>query len=131
MNLYQGSAMNPSRTVRQLEILTCILWHSKTQSLCKNGHWKMPGWYMLLSIFVVWLHVLVMSRTRFRVNPTLYSCLNVKELLTWSRRKIWSFSDCNWTRTQNHFLRKRTLNHLAKWLSVRLWTKWFWVRVKL
>ena len=46
-------------------------------------------------------------------------------------------SDCNWTRTQNHLVLKRTLNHLAKlaslakWLSVRLRTKWFWVRVQL
>ena len=23
-------------------------------------------------------------------------------------------SDCNWTRTQNHLVLKRTLNHLAK-----------------
>ena len=36
-------------------------------------------------------------------------------------------SDCNWTRTQNHVVFKRTLNHLAKRLSVRLRTKWFWV----
>ena len=34
--------------------------------------------------------------------------------------------DCNWTRTHNHLVHKRTLNHLAKqaslakWLSVRL-----------
>ena len=30
-------------------------------------------------------------------------------------------SDCNWTRTHNHLVHKRTLNHLAKlakWLSV-------------
>ena len=43
-------------------------------------------------------------------------------------------SDVNWTRTQNHLDRKRTLNHvasLAKWLSVRLRTKWFWLRVQL
>ena len=39
-----------------------------------------------------------------------------------------SLSDCNWTRTQNHLARKRTLNHLAKLaslaklLSVRLQT---------
>ena len=39
--------------------------------------------------------------------------------------------DCNWTRTQNHLVLKRTLNHSAKWLSVRLRTKWFWVRVQL
>ena len=31
-----------------------------------------------------------------------------------SRREIWSLSDCNWTRTQNHLVGKRTLNHLAK-----------------
>ena len=40
-------------------------------------------------------------------------------------------SDCNWTRTQNHLVHKRTLNHLAKCLSVPLRTKWFWVRVQL
>ena len=42
--------------------------------------------------------------------------------------------DCNWTRTQNHLVLKRTLNQmasLAKWLGVRLRTKWFWVRVQL
>ena len=45
-------------------------------------------------------------------------------------------SDCNWTRTQNHLVRKQTKwfwfgNHLAKWLSVRLQTKWFCVRFQL
>ena len=29
-------------------------------------------------------------------------------------RDIWSLSDCNWIRTQNHLVRKRTINHLAK-----------------
>ena len=47
---------------------------------------------------------------------------------------------CNWTRTQNHLVRKQTLNHLGefgqmaslvKCLSVRLQTNWFWVRVQL
>ena len=48
-----------------------------------------------------------------------------------------ALSDCNWTQTHNHFVCKRTLNHLtklaslAKWLSVRLRTKWLWVRVQL
>ena len=42
----------------------------------------------------------------FESESTLYSCLNVKELLARSRS-------------------------LAKWLSVRLRTKWFWVRVQL
>ena len=43
-------------------------------------------------------------------------------------------SDCNWNWTHNHLVCKRTLNHLAqlaKWLSVRLQTKWLWVWVQL
>ena len=66
----------------------------------------------------------------FQNESTLYSCLDVKEVLAWSRREIWRLSDCNWTQTQNHLVRKQTFNHLAK-LSVRLRTKWFWVRVQL
>ena len=69
------------------------------------------------------LYLLIMSRT---CESTLCSCLNVKELLAWSRREIWSLSDCNWTRIQNHLVHKR-----AKWLSVHLQTKWFWVQVQL
>ena len=56
----------------------------------------------------------------FQSESTLYSCLNVKELLARSRREIWNLSDCNWTRTHNHLVHKRTFNHLAKlakWLS--------------
>ena len=66
----------------------------------------------------------------FQSESTLYSCLNVKEFLARNRREIWSLSDCNWTRTHNPLVLKRTLNHLvklAKWLSVRLWTKGLWV----
>ena len=64
-------------------------------------------------------------------ESTLYSCLNVKELLAWSRCRIWRLSGCNWIRTQNHLVHKKTLNHLAKLLSVCLRTKWFWVRIQL
>ena len=62
----------------------------------------------------------------FQSESTLHSCLNFKELLARSRREISNLSDCNWTRTHNHLVHKRTLNHLAKlaslakWLSVRL-----------
>ena len=66
----------------------------------------------------------------FQSESTLCSCLNVKELLARRRRKIWSLSDCHWTRTHNHLVHKRKLNHLAK-LGVRLWTKWLWVQVQL
>ena len=74
----------------------------------------------------------------FQIESTLYNCLNVKELLAHCRCEIWSLSDGIWTRTQNHLVHKWTLNHLAKlpslakWLSVRLPTKWlFWVRIQL
>ena len=30
-------------------------------------------------------------------------------------------SDCNWTRTQNHLVHKRTLNNLAKLTNCSLW----------
>ena len=101
------------------------------------------------------LYLLIMSRT---CESTLCSCLNVKELLAWSRREIWSLSDVNCIRTHNHLVHKRTLNHLAKTgqiielffgtylygahvpimlrtcltvnLRVRLRTKWFWIRVQ-
>ena len=63
----------------------------------------------------------------FQSESTLCSCLNVKELLARSRRKIWRLSDCNWTRTQSHLVQKRTLNHLTK----LAWTHWFWFRVQL
>ena len=72
-----------------------------------------------LSVRCIWLHVLVMSRTRYRVNS---HCLNVKELLARSRCEAWSLSDCNWTRTHNHLAHNRTPNHLAKPAK---WPKWF------
>ena len=56
----------------------------------------------------------------FQSESTLYSCLNVKEFLAWSRHGIWSLSDCNWPQTHNHLVCKWTLHHLAKlakWLS--------------
>ena len=52
-----------------------------------------------------------------RVSEWIYSCLTVKELLAQSRRKSWTLSDCNWTRTHNHLVHTRTLNHLAKLTS--------------
>ena len=61
-----------------------------------------------------WLYALIMSRTRFRVNPHLIcSCMNVNELLARSRREIWSLNDYKWTRIHNHLVYKRTLNHSA------------------
>ena len=36
----------------------------------------------------------------FQNEPTLCSCLNIKEVLAWNRRDIWSLSDCYGIRTQ-------------------------------
>ena len=61
---------------------------------------------------------------------------NIQHFFQWKQQNIWSSdktrnvliekrSDCNWTRTQNHLVLKRTLNHLAKlakWLSCVLST---------
>ena len=64
---------------------------------------------------------------------TVFSC-HVTYAFARSRREIWRWSDCNWTRTHNHLVLKQKLKHLAKlakWLSVSLKTKWFWVQVHL
>ena len=54
----------------------------------------------------------------FQSESTAYSCLNVKELLARRSHKIWRLSDCSWTWTQNHLVLKRTLNHLAKLITI-------------
>ena len=53
-------------------------------------------------------------------ESTLYSCLNVKQLIAKSRRDICRRTYCNWIQTQNHVVLKGTINHLvklARWLS--------------
>ena len=73
----------------------------------------------------------------FQSESTLYSCLNVKELLARSRPEIWSLAGCSWARTHNHLVHKGTLKTLAKLaclgkgLSVSFWTKWLWFRVQI
>ena len=67
-----------------------------------------------LSVRWIWLYVIIMSRTSFRVNLHSIVCPNVKELLARSRRHILSLSDSNGIRTHNHLFRERTLNHLAE-----------------
>ena len=50
----------------------------------------------------------------FQSESTLYSYLNVKELLAQNRRPIFHLSDSNGIRTHNHLVCKRTVKHLAK-----------------
>ena len=88
----------------------------------ENVHFEInESWKTFLRLMTNWMYALVMSFTRFRENPH-YSCLNVTELLARSRREIWRLSESNWTRIQNHLVCIRTLNQLAKWLSVRFRT---------
>ena len=91
-------------------------------------------WFLIEKNFYVekvhWLYVLVMSRTRFRVNPhSIVAWMSRNSLFKAGAKSEW-LSDCNWTRTQSHLVRKQTLNHYAK-LSVHLQANWFWVRVQL
>ena len=78
---------------------------------------------MYIGCKLVWLYILAVYSYRvmykFRSEFTLYSCLNVNELLAQNRYGIWSLSGCNRTQIHNHLVCKRTLNHLAKlvWLN--------------
>ena len=68
----------------------------------------------------------------FHCESTLYSCLNVKDVIAQNRCNIYNLSDSNGIRTHSHWARKRTLKNLAKlskWLCVILQTKWSWVRI--
>ena len=67
-----------------------------------------------LSARCIWLYVIIMSRTSFRVDAHSIVCLNVNKLPARSRRHIWSLSNSNEIRTRNHLVLKQTLNHLAK-----------------
>ena len=66
-----------------------------------------------VSLTVCSCHVTYVFQSEF----TVYSCLNVKELLAQSRCEIWILSDCNWTQTHNHIVHSQT--------------KWLWVQVQL
>ena len=85
-----------------------------------------PNWpkdWAVFWVLISTVHLTVSScqvTYTFQSESTLHNFLNVKKLLLGSMRKIWSLSDCNWTRTQNHLVCQRTLNHLAKvaeWLN--------------
>ena len=99
---------------------------------------KMDGYVTFFrKTFFLRFYLIIMSRTQFQSESKLYSCMNSKEFLAWNRRDIWILIDSNGSRTHNHLVRKRTLNHLAKLanlakcFSVCLQTKWLWVRIPL
>ena len=77
----------------------------------------------MLWVVACTLHLIVCSyhvTYTFQIESRLSCCLNVKELVTQSRRQIWILSGCNWARTHKHLVGIPKLNHLAKlskWLS--------------
>ena len=79
-----------------------------------------PNWpndWALLWVLICTVHLTLCFdhvTYEFESEYTLYSCLNVKELIAPRRCHIWRLSDCNGTRSHNQLIRKRTLNHLAK-----------------
>ena len=86
---------------------------------------KLAKWLNCVVSTYLYVAFYIMSCKSFRVNPHSIVCLNVKELLAWSRCHIWSLSDSNVIRIHNHFVHKQTLNHLAKlvkWLGCVLST---------
>ena len=66
---------------------------------CFYKHWT---WLRRISLTKYYYHVTAECQN----EPTLYSCLNVKELLARNRPHIWSLSDR--IRTHNQLVRKRT-----------------------
>ena len=121
--------MSAKLFTHNLEVVFCLLWH-------------LLYLFCILDKFFVWLtcynmccrlYVIIMSCTSFRVNLHSIVCLNVKELLARSIRLIWSLSERNGIRTQNHLNEHSTIepNWPGKWLSVRLRTKWLWLRIPL
>ena len=90
-----------------------------------------PNWPNDRAVFWVLIctvHLTVCScyvKYAFQSESIPYSCLNERELLARSRIEIWRWSDCICTRTKNHLVLKRTVNHLtklAKWSSCVLST---------
>ena len=87
--------------------------------LNERTFWMTPCWYAN-RIYVNFLLLLMIS-------------LNSRIIFVASLG-LSALSYSNGIRTRNHLICKRILNHLAslaKWLSVRLRTKWLWVGVPL
>ena len=111
------------------------MWFEATTTRLVNEHltiWlNWPNdWavFWVLTLRCIWLYVIIMSRMSFRVNPHSIVWLNVKKLLARRCCNISSLSDSNVIWTHNHLVRKRTLNHVAKYnkfldiqANYRLW----------
>ena len=98
---------------------------SRTTQFVNENSIIWPNWpndWAVCWVLICKVHLTVCSchvTYAFQSVSTLFNYLKVKEHVAPNSCKIWSLSDCNWTQTQNHLVRQRTLNHLAKL------TKWW------
>ena len=89
-------------------------------------HWprKSSKFFIIFRFFSLkyksynWLYVLIMSRAGVRVNPHSIVAWMSRNSLLETRLDIWNLSDCSGTRTHNHLVPKRELNHLANLTSL-------------
>ena len=118
---------NPKKEIMDINI---VFKHGSSKFLLSNFEKILysgrgfSAWYVTIDPFdatevfykvaVVWMYGIIMSGIKAEWICTLYSSLNVKELLAWNRRNIWSLSSSNRIRSLNHLAHKRTPNHLAK-----------------
>ena len=81
-----------------------------------------------LSLWCLWLYVIIMSRTSLGVNQCSRVLLNVKEYLAWRTRFTWRLSESKEIQTQKHLIRKKNPTIEPDWpndwamLRVLIWT---------
>ena len=75
---------------------------------------------LILSIISIFWSLFIYHVTNaYLSKSTFCSCLNVKELVAWNRRDIWSLNNCNGIWTHKHLVHKRTLPfNLNDWVFV-------------
>ena len=90
---------------------TSTLFTNKLSTIWPNwsNDWAVL-WVLICTAHLTVIYYYVMYA--FQSESTLYSCLNIKEVLTQNRHNIWRLSESNGIRT--HLVQKWTLNHLAK-----------------
>ena len=112
----------------ELFIPNCFLWavsfrqcstlvfkQQNTKEMCKDYHKNKTCLFFFLHF--LWLYVIIMSPTSFRVNLHSIVYLNVKKLLTQSRGHIWSLSDSNGILTHKQFVNEHsTIFVYALWI---------------
>ena len=84
-----------------------------------------------LSVLCIWLYVIIMLRTSFRVNPHFLHCLNVKELLAQNRRFIWSWSDSTTLLLWSEGKIRTCFKTLVSKKTAKWWLKKSWGNQKL